>query len=192
MTFRIISEGSGHGVRRIEAVTGWEALQLAAREKNLLRIGAFADRTEPAQREGQRFNGAEQAPEELEAISHLPSRKEESSPGCKNTAAILSSGQDDGSSMDLLRENVDRFKDKFGSGVILLGAIQGEKVNFVAGVSKDLTAKIQAGTLVKQVAAIADGGGGGRPELAQAGGKNTAKLEEALCEGERLIRASLE
>lgn len=95
-------------------------------------------------------------------------------------------------SMELLRENVDRFKDKFGSGVILLGTVQEEKVNFVAGVTKDLTAKVQAGSLVKQVAAIAGGGGGGRPELAQAGGKNPAKLDEALREGERLIRAGLE
>ena len=95
-------------------------------------------------------------------------------------------------SLDFMRENVDRFKDKYRSGAILLGAVQGEKVNFVAGVTKDLTGKLQAGALVKQVAAIAGGGGGGRPELAQAGGKNVAQLDEALKEGERLIRAALE
>jgi alanyl-tRNA synthetase len=199
MTFRIISEGSvATGVRRIEAVTGWEALQLAAREKNLLQELATLLQTEP-----------NQLKEKVSALMEAETKHQKELEAIKRQFAlaegeeIFTGVQEHGghsylvakmteASMDLLRENVDRFKDKFGSGVILLGAIQGEKVNFVAGVSKDLTAKIQAGTLVKQVAAIADGGGGGRPELAQAGGKNTAKLEEALCEGERLIRASLE
>ena len=199
MSFRIITEGSvATGVRRIEAVTGWEALRMAADERDLLKELSALLQTESAQLcEKVRTLLATEAKlkKELEAIA----RKAALAEGEELFAAVQEIGghhylvaKMTAASMDLLRENVDRFKDKYRSGVILLGAAQDEKVNFVAGVTKDLTAKLQAGTLVKQVAAIAGGGGGGRPELAQAGGKNVAKLDEALQEGERLIRAGLE
>ena len=199
MAFRIMAEGSvATGVRRIEAITGWEALQLAEQEKNQLQELATLLQTEPSQLK-EKVSALVEAEtkhqKELEAIKRQTALAE----GEELFAGVQEIGGHSylvatmtEASMELLRENVDRFKDKFGSGVILLGAAQGEKVNIVAGVSKDLTAKIQAGNLVKQVATITGGGGGGRPELAQAGGKNAAKLEEALREGERLIRAGLE
>lgn len=199
MSFRIIAEGSvATGVRRIEAVTGWEALKLAEQEKSLLQELAAVLQTEPAQLK-----------EKIHALVEMEAKLKKELDEIKRQTA-LAEGEElfaavkeiDGhhylvakmteASMELLRENVDRFKDKFGSGVILLGAAQGEKVNFVAGVTKDLTAKVKAGMLVKEVATIAGGGGGGRPELAQAGGKNVAQLDEALREGERLIRTGLE
>ena len=98
----------------------------------------------------------------------------------------------DGASMELLRENIDYFKDKLGSCVALLGADTGGKVSFVAGVTADLTKKVHAGELVKKVAAVTGGGGGGRPDLAQAGGKDANKIDEALATGEKLIRELLE
>ena len=97
----------------------------------------------------------------------------------------------DGLPMDLLRENVDRYKSKLQSCVVLLGAVHEDKVSFVAGVTPDLTKTIKAGELVKSVAAVAGGGGGGRPDLAQAGGKHPEKIDEALKAGENLIISAL-
>lgn len=199
MAFRIITEGSvATGVRRIEAVTGWGALQMAAEERELLKELSALLQTEPAQlTEKVRALLATEAKlkKDLDAIA----RKAALAEGEELFAAVQEIGghyylvaKMTTASMDLMRETVDRFKDKYRSGVILLGAAQDDKVNFVAGVTKDLTAKLQAGNLVKQVAAITGGGGGGRPELAQAGGKNVDKLDEALREGERLIRTGLE
>ena len=107
--------------------------------------------------------------------------------GCRYVVARC-----DGASMELLRENIDYFKDKLGSCVALLGAATGGKVSFVAGVTADLTKKVHAGELVKKVAAVTGGGGGGRPDLAQAGGKDANKIDEALATGEKLIRELLE
>jgi len=97
----------------------------------------------------------------------------------------------DGYSMDLLREAADRIKDGLRSGVLLLGSVFEGKVNLVAGVTADLTGKIKAGELVKQVAPLVEGGGGGRPDMAQAGGKNPAKLDEALDAGRAWIQSKL-
>lgn len=199
MGFRILSEGSvATGVRRIEAVTGWEALTLAEREKTLVKELAEFLHTEPHQlKEKVSEIVAEHA--RLKKILDDLERKAALIEGEEMLAAVEEAGghhylvaKMNDVTMELLRENVDRFKDKLGSCVVLLGAVQGEKVNFVAGVTSDLTAKVKAGEIVKAAAKVAGGGGGGRPELAQAGGKETSKLEQALQEGERVIRFLLE
>jgi alanyl-tRNA synthetase len=79
-----------------------------------------------------------------------------------------------------LRELADRFKDKLKSGVIVLGSVNGSKVLLIVAVTKDLTDRFHAGKIVKEVAAIVGGGGGGRPDMAQAGGTQPEKLDEAL------------
>jgi alanyl-tRNA synthetase len=79
-----------------------------------------------------------------------------------------------------LREMADHYKDKLKSGVIVLGAATGDKALLIAAVTKDLTDRYHAGNIVKQVAEIVGGRGGGRPDMAQAGGPNPAKLDEAL------------
>ena len=83
--------------------------------------------------------------------------------------------------MDDLRKIGDVLKEKIGSGVIVLGSSNQDKVNFVAMATKDAVSKgVHAGNLVKEAAKIAGGGGGGRPDMAQAGGKNPQKIQEAL------------
>jgi len=83
--------------------------------------------------------------------------------------------------MDILREMSDWFRNRMGSGVIVLGAVMAAKPNFVAAVTPDLVERgLHAGRLVKQVAQVVGGGGGGRPTLAQAGGRDTDRIEEAL------------
>lgn len=89
-----------------------------------------------------------------------------------------------------LKEIVDRVKDKLKSGVVLIGANNGNAM-FLAGVSKDLTGKIKAGDIVKEVSKIANGNGGGRPDFAQAGGKAGEKVYEALEHGKRYLEEKL-
>ncbi|MBB6735430.1 DHHA1 domain-containing protein, partial [Cohnella zeiphila] len=91
-----------------------------------------------------------------------------------------------------LRGVADELKAKLGSAVLALGAVEGDKVQLVVAVTPDLTAKgLHAGKLIKELAAICGGGGGGKPELAQAGGKDPAKLPEALAAAEALVQAQL-
>ena len=79
-----------------------------------------------------------------------------------------------------MRELADRFRDKIGSGVVVLGGIHDNKVHLVAVVTKDLTKRFHAGDIVKKVAQLVGGSGGGRPDMAQAGGTKVDKLPEAL------------
>ena len=75
---------------------------------------------------------------------------------------------------------VDTVRDRLGSGVVCVGSVVDGKVSLVAAVTKDLTKRYHAGKLVQEVAKVTGGGGGGRPDLAQAGGKDPAKLDQAL------------
>jgi alanyl-tRNA synthetase len=86
----------------------------------------------------------------------------------------------DGLDAEGLRAAADRLRDRLGSGVVCLGGAHDGKVNLVAAVTKDLTKRFQAGKLIQEVAKVVGGGGGGRPDLAQAGGKDAAKLDDAL------------
>ena len=86
----------------------------------------------------------------------------------------------DGADAKALREAVDKLKDKLKSCAIVLASSEGGKVTLIAGVSSDLTAKVKAGELVNFVAQQVGGKGGGRPDMAQAGGTDPAKLPDAL------------
>jgi alanyl-tRNA synthetase len=79
-----------------------------------------------------------------------------------------------------LRELADRLRDKLAPSVIALGTTDGAKVTLIATVSKDLVKRVHAGNLIKQIAPLVGGGGGGRPDFAQAGGKDPTRLDEAL------------
>jgi alanyl-tRNA synthetase len=81
---------------------------------------------------------------------------------------------------EALRGLVDTLRQKLGSGVVVLGMVEGEKVALICGVTKDLTAKVNAGKVIQAIAKEVGGSGGGRPDLAEAGGKDTAGLNMAL------------
>src|SRR5690606_27121523 len=85
-----------------------------------------------------------------------------------------------GADAKALRDTVDRLKDKLGSGVVVLGAVDGGKVQLVAGVTRDLTGQVKAGQLIQAVARYVEGRGGGRPDFAQAGGTRPEGLDDAL------------
>ena len=95
----------------------------------------------------------------------------------------------DAADTDAMREMADWLRDKLGSGVIVLGAVVGDKPSLVAAVTPDLTQQgYHAGTIVKQVASVVGGGGGGKPTMATAGGRDASKLGEALAKTPDIVR----
>ncbi|HEY9576089.1 MAG TPA: DHHA1 domain-containing protein, partial [Pseudobacillus sp.] len=186
--FKIISEsGIGAGTRRIEAVTGEAAYKFLNSQTALLKeaanklkanpkdILAKVDSLQTELKELQRENESlSQKLSNIEAGSLLDRVQEEN--GVKFLAARVQA-----TDMNNLRSMTDELKQKLDSGVIVLAAAAGDKVNIVAAVTKDLVEKgYHAGKLVKEVATRCGGGGGGRPDMAQAGGKDPEKIEEAL------------
>jgi len=192
--FRILSESSiATGVRRIEAVAGTAAIEMAELEREAITKAAALLKTE-----------VEHVPERIETLlADLAKAMRDAKSAVQaragaQSAELLENAEQiggahllvarmDGLTADLLREAVDRFKSRYSTGVVLLGGLVEDKPFFVAGVTKDLTSKIQAGAIVKEVAAITGGGGGGRPDMAQAGGKDASKLDEALAKTKNLI-----
>jgi alanyl-tRNA synthetase len=184
--FKIASEESiAAGVRRLVAYTGPRAVELAQREADelrraaaLLKAGAFevAQKVDQAQR---RVRDLERALEEAGAkIATAQSGDLAAKARDVNGAKVLAVRvQGDGKS---LRELADKLRDKLGKGVVALGAEQDGKAILLVAVTKDLTGKVKAGELVKEGARLVGGSGGGKPELAQAGGPNAGGLEQAL------------
>jgi len=99
---------------------------------------------------------------------------------CEAVAIAVLAGRVDGLDPDGLRSVADTLRTRLGSGVVCVGSVVEGKVNLIAAVTKDLTARVQAGKLVQEVAKAVGGSGGGRPDLAQAGGKDPARLDAAL------------
>lgn len=186
--FKIVNETSiGAGLRRIEAVTGPGVLKvLEAKEEQLQEIGAVVK--SPVHELVRRVEALVQQnkalEQEIEALRGKLARSEVQEILAKvkqvNDVPVLASVVA-APDMDHLRSMVDMLRDKMGTGVILLGSVAGEKVNLVAAVTKDLLGRgLHAGNLVKEIAKMVGGGGGGRPDMAQAGGKDPAKLQEAI------------
>jgi alanyl-tRNA synthetase len=195
---KIIGESSvAAGVRRIEAVCGEPAVDLLqARDRQLVRgaqlLNAVPDELEPRilalmeenkrlQREVQKWKQAAVSGASVDYMARVIEVK-----GVRVLATEIE-GQDPAG----LRMALDSLRDKLGSGVVVLGSVAEGKVSICAGVSKDLTGRIKAGDIVKQLAPIMGGGGGGRPDMAQAGGKFPEKLPEAIQKAAEVIEGLL-
>lgn len=196
-SFRIVGEsGTGTGIRRIEAVTGKAAHERAVADAVLLQEVATLLKSKeediPAKIE-QLLTALKEAEREVVQLSHklatsslddILAAKEEIH-GVSVTAASVTADSAEG-----LRDMADMVLDKVG-GIVLLGAVQGDKVSFVCKVDKELTKQgYHAGKIVKAAAVAAGGGGGGRPDMAQAGGKDPQKLEEALKAGKEAVQGA--
>ena len=196
-SFRIVGEsGTGTGIRRIEAVTGKAAHERAVADAVLLQEAATLLKSKeediPAKIE-QLLTALKEAEREVAQLSHklatsslddILAAKEEIH-GVSVTAASVTADSAEG-----LRDMADMVLDKVG-GIVLLGAVQGDKVSFVCKVDKELTKQgYHAGKIVKAAAVAAGGGGGGRPDMAQAGGKDPQKLEEALKAGKGAVQGA--
>ena len=185
--FKFVAEtGIAAGVRRVEAVTGTGALEWI--EQVEVQLGDLArllksDRGKLATKLEQTLENTRRLEKELERVKG----KMASQAGAElseqaqqvNGIAVLARNLD-GADPKTLRDTVDQLKSKLGSAVIVLGTVKGDKVSLVAGVTKDSTDKVQAGDLVNYVARQVGGKGGGRPDLAQAGGNNPSALPGAL------------
>ncbi|NYE56419.1 alanine--tRNA ligase [Carboxydothermus ferrireducens] len=185
--FKILGESSiGAGVRRIEALTGLGALEYVRSLEDTLQKATepykctFAELPEKIsntlktlKEKDREIEALMQKIASIEVKSLLNSVREIK--GVKVLSAII-----DGADMEGLRKAYDVVKASLANYVVLLAGVKDGKVNFLAGVDKNLTDKYHAGELVKEAAKIAGGGGGGRPDMAQAGGKNPEKVKEAL------------
>jgi alanyl-tRNA synthetase len=185
--FKIVSEsGISAGVRRIEAVTGKGALALIDREEETLKQlcemvkSNQEELVEKVQQLASSNRALEKQLEQLKskmassAGSDLAAQAEELC-GIQFLAALV-----EGFNPKTLRETVDQLKNKLGSSVVVLISAGDGKVNMVAGVSKDLMGKVKAGDLVNMIALQVGGKGGGRPDMAMAGGSDVAAVPAAL------------
>ncbi|MFO7707549.1 MAG: alanine--tRNA ligase [Desulfobacterales bacterium] len=195
--FKIVSESSvAAGVRRIEALTGAAALQFVQRSQRTLHEAARLVRESPEglptrlaklladlrglEREVDQLKGRLSAASvagtadevrEIAGVKALVKRVEADSPA-------------------VLRDLLDRFKDQMKSGVVVLGSIHDSKVMLIAGVTRDLTDRFHAGRIIQQAAAAVGGKGGGRPDMAQAGGSQPEHLDQALERALEVIRSA--
>ena len=185
--FKVDTESAvAAGVRRIEAVAGTAAVEAATRQQRVLReIGdllkiAPADAPQRLRKLLDEQRMLERQLQELEARL-ARSQADDLVAGARQVAGVaVVAGRIDGLDADGLRAVADRLRDRLGSGIVCVGSVVNGRVNLVAAVTKDLTRRFHAGKLVQEVARAVGGSGGGRPDLAQAGGKEPDKLDAAL------------
>ena len=185
--FKIVTEGGvASGVRRIEAVTGANALAYLQGLEHTVSEAAQALKTPPSELLGRIGQLQEQTRHLEKEIAALKGKLASSQgdelagqavdvKGVKVLAARL-----EGADARTLRETMDKLKDKLKSAAIVLAAVEGDKVQIAAGVTKDRTAALKAGELVNFVAQQVGGKGGGKPDMAMAGGTQPAHLDQAL------------
>jgi alanyl-tRNA synthetase len=193
--FKIVSEsGIGSGVRRIEAVSGRSAYEYLDGQLQLLKEAAGllkSNITDVPKRVDATLQQLKELARENESLRGKLGRIEAGSltDQVKQVAGVsVLAAQVNAADMDSLRNIVDEMKGKLGSAVIVLGAAAEDKVNLVAAVTPDLVSKgFHAGKIIKEVAGAVGGSGGGRPDMAQAGGKDASKLQAALASVEGLL-----
>ena len=196
--FRILSEsGTAAGIRRIEAVTGEGAIALLHQQTDLLadvahlvkgdshnladKVRAVLDRSKMLERELQQLKD-QQAAQESASLS--------SNAKLINGVKLLVS-QLDNVEPKMLRTMVDDLKNQLGSAIIVLATTADDKVSLIVGVTKDLTGKVKAGELIADIAQQVGGKGGGRPDMAQAGGTDVQALPSALAGVEAWVASRL-
>jgi alanyl-tRNA synthetase len=185
--FKIVGEQSvAAGVRRIEAISGDKALADYQRALGTLRAAASTlNATEDTLIEAieRQIESAKQLEKQLEALKRKAAGSQATGllddvrevKGVKVLAAKVAGVDREG-----LRQMVDNLRQKLGSGVVVLFSADDGKVALIAGVTKDLTSRVQAGKIVQELAKLVGGSGGGRPDLAEAGGKDTSAVDSAL------------
>jgi alanyl-tRNA synthetase len=194
--FKILSEGGvAAGVRRIEAVTGAGALAYVNGLQGTVRKIEEALRSDDVL--GKTLQLQERV-KQLEKQLAQASGKLAANRGDELTSQAVAIGPAkvlaaavEGADAASLRDLMDKLKDKLGSAIVVLGAANEGKVSLIAGVTADLTVKVKAGELVNMVAQQVGGKGGGRPDMAQAGGTEPANLDKALKSVPDWVRAKL-
>ena len=185
--FKIIAEQStAAGVRRIEAISGDRALAEYQETLKTLRTAAGLLNTS----DDQIIPVLERQLEQVRALEKQLEALKRKAAGSQATGLIdeardvkgvrFIAAEVNGASRETLRQLVDSLRQKLGSGVVVLASSEDGKVSLITGVTKDLTAKLHAGKIVQELAKLVGGSGGGKPDLAEAGGKDTSGIEKAL------------
>ena len=193
--FKIQSEGAiAAGVRRIVAVTGPEAVALVHEEEKQLARAASALRGSPkdvALKAEQAAGRIRELERELEQLSRkaAAAKSSELAQGARevNGIKVLAARHENGDP-ESLRELADKLRDQLKSGIVVLGGEKDGKATLLVAVTPDLSKKYKAGDLVKELSKTLGGRGGGKPELAQAGGGDPARLDAALARAYELVR----
>lgn len=186
--FKIVSEaGIGAGLRRIEAVTGFGAIDYIKAQEEIMLQAASTLKTRPDDLPAKAESVLAHIKELEKEIATLTNRMAKAAvsellAGKTETGGVaIVAGRVEAADMETLRQMADMIRDRLDIGVVILGATANDKVNFVAMATTSAVAKgIHSGNIVKEAAKVSGGGGGGKPEMAQAGGKDTAKIEEAI------------
>jgi alanyl-tRNA synthetase len=194
--FKIVSEaGIGSGIRRIEAVTGYGALEyIRTRDEIIFNTTAMlkARPEEVVTRLDNLMEHVKEIEQELAAVNTKLAKTavQELLADITDIGGVqVVAGQVSSADMNSLRNVADMVRDRLQCGVVILGAVNQDKVNFVVMATSEAIAQgIHAGNIVKEVAKVAGGGGGGRPDMAQAGGKQPEKIIDALNIGIEVIR----
>ena len=196
--FKIIAEtGIASGVRRIEALTGKAAVDWV--EENDRKMDALAamlksSRDEVPEKVEQllvRLREQEKQLSQMKAKMAAQAGSDLSAQAEEINGVHVLTAQLDGADSNTLRETLDQLKNKLGSAAIVLASEEGGKVKLIAGVTKDVTKQIKSGELVNIAAAEVGGKGGGRPDMAQAGGSDPAAIPQALAAAKSWLQAQL-
>ncbi len=192
--FRIVSEASvASGVRRIEAVTGAEALAYTQKTSRILQDTAqiLKEKVDAIPQRVQKMIADIKALDK--EVDHLKTKLATEKTNASGEAVKSINGvktmarKVSAETPAALRNMADQFKDKLKSGIVVLGSTAGDKVMLIAVVTKDLTDRYHAGNIINQVSAVVGGRGGGRPDMAQAGGSQPQKLDQALEEAYEIV-----
>ncbi|WP_353990168.1 alanine--tRNA ligase [Pediococcus argentinicus] len=196
--FKIVSEsGVGAGVRRIEAVTSQAAYEFLLKEENLLKQTAGLLKTTQVKdvpsKVAQQIDNVKSLNQEVQKLQDQIAKDQAAgifdNPEEVNGVSLITA-KVEVAGMDQLRQLADDWKNKESSQVLVLGAEIGGKANLIVAVAEDLIkAGVKAGDLIKAISGKVNGGGGGRPNLAQAGGSNPAGIEDALAEAHQWLAA---
>jgi alanyl-tRNA synthetase len=194
---KLVGEGSvSSGVRRVEAVSGTGALSEFRRGFDVVRVvGSLVGATDaPADALKQKIAAQEEEMKKLKReLEQVRMKAASSSVADAASSAVEVKGvkvlsqRVDALDKSQMRNLVDELRGKLGSGVVVLGAASEGKVSLIVGVTKDLTGKVQAGKIVGQIAALVGGKGGGRPDLAEAGGSDAGALDGALGKASEVV-----
>ncbi|MBW2426272.1 MAG: alanine--tRNA ligase [Deltaproteobacteria bacterium] len=194
---KIVSEsGIAAGIRRIEALTGAGALRHIRAQEQLateaarqlkvplaelpIRVGKLIEERKEAQRQIDELRARKQGGGGTDLFE--AARELSGIPGAKAIAARVEDVD-----AKAMRTMVDDLRNRLGTGIVCLAADAGSKALLAIGVTKDLTDRLKAGDLIREVAGVVGGGGGGRPDFAQAGGKDPSRIDEALARFEELV-----
>jgi alanyl-tRNA synthetase len=185
--FKVSEEGAvASGVRRIEAVAGTAAVEAVARRERVLKeIGdilkiAPAEAPQRLRKLLEEQKALERQLQEMEGKLARSKADDLVSAAREINGVAVISGRIDGLDADGLRAVADTLRDRLGSGIVSVGSVVDGKVNLIAAVTKDLTKRFPAGKLIQEMAKLVGGRGGGRPDLAQAGGPDTARVDDAI------------